>query len=330
MDGVQMTDRRGALVAMLALALALLASALVAEAQEERKVPRIGLIRPGSPPDPYVAAFLRGLRDLGYVDGQTIAIEYRWGRGKTERFPEFTEELVRLKVDVIVTSASVGGRAAKRITSTIPVVIPAMVPDELVAGLARPGGNITGLSIVGPELAGKRLQLLKETLPKVSHVAVLHDPRTISRAQLQATESAGRALGLRLLILEVGRLEDLATAFAAAKTARAGALILLESNFFFANRIRIVQAVAKTRLPAMYENRQFVDAGGLISYGPNFPDLFRRAATYVDKILKGAKPADLPVEQPMTFEFAINLRTAKNLGLTIPPSVVVRANEVIQ
>jgi putative ABC transport system substrate-binding protein len=315
----------------LILSLGLLAAPPAADAQQPGKMPRIGLIRPGSPPDPHVEAFLQGLRDLGYVEGRTIAIEHRWAEAKPERIPAFTEELVRLKVDVIVTG-TVGGQTAKRVTSTIPVVIPTMpdpVGEGLVASLARPGGNITGLSLVSPELSMKRLELLKETLPKVSRVAVLRDPR-ISPTGLQATEAAARALGLHLQILDVWSLEDLETAFATAKKARAGALDILVSSFFFVNRVRVVEAVGKARVPAMYEHRAFVDAGGLISYGPNFPDLFRRAATYVDKILKGTKPADLPVEQPMRFELVLNMKTAKALGITFPQTILIRADQVIQ
>jgi len=319
-----MINRRVALV--VPLALALLASPLAAEAQPEAgKVARIGLIRPGSPPDPSAEAFLQGLRDLGYVEGRTIAIEYRWAHGKPERIPEFAEELVRLKVNVIVT-ANVS-QVVKRVTTTIPLVSPNL-SEELVASLARPGGNITGLSLASRELSAKRLQLLKETLPKVSRVAVLRDPRTAF--EVGDLEAVARALGLDLQVLEVRSLDDLEKAFARAKQAQAGAVNILDSGFFTANRVRIVEAARKTRLPAIYQDRAFVHAGGLMSYGPNVADLFRRLATYVDKILKGAKPADLPVEQPTKFEFVINMKTAKTLGLTVPPWVLARADEVIE
>lgn len=314
---------------VVALALALLASPLDVEAQQEPgKVARIGLIRSGSPPDPFVEAFLQGLRDLGYVEGRTIAIEYRWAEGRRERIPEFAEELVRLKVDVIVTPDV---QLIKRVTATIPVVSPTMtdpVGAGLVASLTRPGGNITGLSLMSRELSAKRLELLKETVPKVSRVAVLRDPRTT--VSVEPMDAAARTLGLALQILEVRSVDDFEKAFAAAKQAQAGAVNILESVFFAANRVHIVDAARKTRLPAIYQSRAFVDAGGLMSYGPHFPDLFRRAASYVDKILKGAKPADLPIEQPMKFEFIINMKTAKTLRLTIPPSVLARADEVIE
>jgi putative ABC transport system substrate-binding protein len=306
--------------------LALLASPLSGEAQQEvPKVPRIGLIRPGSPPDPNAEAFVQGLRDLGEVEGRTIAIEYRWAQGEPERIPKFAEELVRLKVDVIVT-ANVS-QAAKRVPRTIPLVSPAL-DEGLVASLARPGGNITGLAIMARELSAKRLELLKETLPKVSRVAILRDPRT--SWSVEATEAVARARGVDLQILEVRNLDDLDKAFSGAQQAQAGAVNIVDSSFFAANRARFVDAARKARLPAIYQSRAFVEAGGLMSYGPDIPDLFRRAARYVDMILKGAKPADLPIERPSKFEFVINMKTAKALGLTFPPSVLVRASEIIE
>jgi len=321
-----MIDRR---VAFVSLALALLTSPLVAGAQQAGKVPQIGLIRPGSPPDPFAEAFLQGLRDLGYVEGRTIAIAYRWAEGKTDRIPALAEELSRLKVEVIVTGDI---QVAKRVTSTIPVVSPTMnepVEEGLVASLARPGGHITGLSLMSPELNAKRLELLKETFPQVSRVAVLHDPR-VTPADLQATEAAARTLGLHLQIFEVRSLDDLETAFVAATQARADAVHILNSSFFAANRVRIVEVVRQTQLPATYPHRLFVEAGRLMSYGPHFPDLFRRAAAYVDKILKGAHPGDLPVEQPVRFELVINLQTAQALGLSLAPTLLFQADEVIQ
>jgi len=243
-----MIDRR---VAFVSLALALLTSPLVAGAQQAGKVPQIGLIRPGSPPDPFAEAFLQGLRDLGYVEGRTIAIAYRWAEGKTDRIPALAEELSRLKVEVIVTGDI---QVAKRVTSTIPVVSPTMnepVEEGLVASLARPGGHITGLSLMSPELNAKRLELLKETFPQVSRVAVLHDPR-VTPADLQATEAAARTLGLHLQIFEVRSLDDLETAFVAATQARADAVHILNSSFFAANRVRIVEVVRQTQLPATY------------------------------------------------------------------------------
>ena len=323
--------RRGRSLFVLILALGLLAAPLPADAQLPAKVPRIGLIRPGSPPDPFAEAFLQGLRDLGYLEGRTIAIEYRWAEGKPERYPELTADLVRLRVDVIFTTTDPGIHAAKQATSTIPILVLTTDPvgSGLVASLARPGGNITGLSTMSPELSEKRMELLMVAFPKVSRVAVLRDARQ-APTDHRAVEAAARTLGLRLQTLEVRDINDLEPALAAAKRARAGALNILPSGFFSAHRARIVEAVAKARLPAIYEHRDFVAVGGLMSYAPNFPELFRRAATYVDKILKGAKPADLPVEQPTRFELVINLKTAKALGLTIPPSVMIRADQVIQ
>jgi putative ABC transport system substrate-binding protein len=266
------------------------------------------------------------------VEGRTIAIEYRWAEGKPERIPDLTADLVRLKVDVIVTAGEPGTPAAKQATSTIPIVFAAHadpVGAGLVASLARPGGNITGLSSMTAELGEKRLELLKEAFPKLSRVAVLRDPRQ-PLMDLRLTETAARALGLRLQVLEVRDINDLEAALAAAKQGRAGALMNLQSTFLFAHRARIVEAVAKARLPAMYHHREFVAVGGLMAYSPNFSDMYRRAAVYVDKIIKGAKPADLPVEQPTRFELVINVKTAKGLGLTIPQSVLVRADRVIQ
>ena len=325
--------RIGAPVAYLVvLVLCLFVALPAAEAQQPPKIPHIGLLRPGSPPDPYVASFLRGLRELGYVEGQNIVIEYRWAEDRAERIPELTAELVRLKVDVIVTAGNTGGIAAKQATSTIPIVVPVLtdpIAAGLVPSLARPGGNLTGLSTLNPELSQKRMELLKETFPQVTRVAILWDAR-MALADREATEAVARALGLHLQVLEARSIDDLDGAFAAAKRARAGALNILASSLFFGNRARIVDLAAKTRLPAMYVHKGFVAAGGLMAYGPSIEDLFRRAAIYVDKILKGAKPAELPVEQPTKFELVVNLKTAKTLGLTIPRSVLLRADEVIQ
>jgi putative ABC transport system substrate-binding protein len=323
-----MIDRAAALVVTLlaTVGLAFLASPLAAMAQAEReRIPRIGLIRPGVPPDPSVEAFRQGLRDLGYVEGRTIAIEYRWAQGKHGRAPDLAEELVRLGVDVIVTVHT--SAVASRVPKTIPIVSPTL-DERLVASLARPGGHITGLTLMARELSAKRLELLKETLPKISSVAVLRDPTTSWSAE--TTEAVARAQGLDLQIFDVRSLNDVERALAAARQVQAGALNIIESSFFAANRGDLVEAIRKARLPTIYPGREFVRAGGLMSYGPHVPDLYRRAATYVDKILKGARPADLPVEQPMKFEFAVNLNTAKALGVTIPQSVLLRADEVIQ
>jgi len=322
---------RRVLQVLVILSVGILWAPLAAGAQSPAKVPRIGLVRPGSPPDPNAEAFLQGLRDLGYVEGRTIAIEYRWAQGRPERYLDLTSELVRLQVDVIFTTGHAGVLAAKQATSTIPIV--SVMVDAagagLVASLARPGGNLTGVSMLNPELSGKRMELLKEAIPKLSRVAILRDPRQ-PPTDLSATEAAARALGLHAQTLEVRDINDLDAALVVAKKGRAGALNILASAFFFAHRARVVEGVATAHLPAMYQFAEFVAAGGLMAYGPHFPDVFRRAAAHVDKILKGAKPADIPVEQPTRFELAINLKTAKALGLTFPPSVLIRAEQVIQ
>jgi ABC-type uncharacterized transport system substrate-binding protein len=317
------------------LTLALLAAPIAADAQPAGKIPRIGILRQGSPPDPLVEAFRQGLRELGYVEDRNISIEYRWTEGRDERLPDLAADLVRLKVDIIVTSGS-GSLAAKRATTTIPIVMQVSIDpvgSGLVASLARPGGNITGMATLTEDMPGKWLELLKELLPQVSRVAVLFDTTSPSSAaqQLKASEAAASTLGLRLHTLKVRDPDDLGAAFAEAQRSRAEGLIIFGSAFIFANRTRLVELAAKHRLPTIYDQRAFiVGPGGLVSYGPNIQDLFRRAATFVDKILKGAKPADLPVEQPTKFELVINLKAAKTLGLTIPPSVLARADEVIQ
>ena len=309
------------------------------KAQPMAKVARIGYLGVDlAADDPRTRkAFLQGLRDLGYVEGRNVLIEYRDAKGKPERFPALAAELVALKVDVIVTGGTPAAQAAKQATTTIPIVMATAadaVGSGLVASLVRPGGNITGTSWLGPELVGKRLQLLKEVVPRITRVAVLWHPgaqgeRTL-KEMLEETEVAGRALGVRLQFLEARSPNDFGTVFSAMTRERAGALIIIPSGMLTTERRRIVDLAAKNRLPAMYYFREFVDAGGLMSYGVSFPDLYRRAATFVDKILKGAKPAELPVEQPTKFELVINLKTAKALGLTIPQSVLIRADHVIQ
>jgi len=316
-----------------ALGALLFALCVSAEAQERNRVPRIGILRTGSAPDPFVEAFRRGLRDLGYAEGQNIGIEYKWAEGKNERLPELAADLVRLKVDVIVAAGPGPILAAKQATSTIPIVMPVVlnpVDSGLVASLARPGGNLTGLASQADELPGKWMELLKETLPRVSRMAVLLDPAN-DIGQLKASELAAQSLGLRLQVLKVGGPEDFRNSFAEAQKNRADALMVLASPFLYAHRTRLVELAAKHRLPTMYNQADWVTgSGGLMSYGPNLAYMFRRAATYVDKILKGAKPADLPVEQPTKFEFIINLKTAKQIGLTIPQSVLYRADKVIR
>jgi putative ABC transport system substrate-binding protein len=281
--------------------------------------------------------FRQGMRDLGYVEGRNFVLEFRDAEGKLERLPALAAELVALKVDVIMVGGTLAALAAKQATTTIPIVFASAVDpvaDGLVTSLARPGGNVTGLSALAPELAGKRLELLKQAVPGVGRVAVLWQPggfgeRTVNDLRREA-DVAARALGVRLQFFEARGPDDFDRAFSDMANARASATTLLGGTMFLIERRRLVDLAAKNRLPAVYGLREYVDAGGLMSYGPNNADLFRRAATYVVKILKGAKPGDLPVEQPTKFELVINLKTAKALGITIPQSVLGRADEVIQ
>jgi putative ABC transport system substrate-binding protein len=280
-------------------------------------------------------AFRQGLRELGYVEGQNIVIEYRYAEGRDDRLADLAAELVRLKVDVIVAVSGVGTRAVQHATRTIPIVMAGAsdpVGEGLVASLARPGGNTTGLSLLSAELPGKRLEILKETVPQSARVAVLTNLANPNHASVMHNlTGAAQALGLHLHVVELRRPDELDAAFAAMTRAGADALFVQgEPVLLDGLRGRIVDLAATSRLPAMYSWRMYVDAGGLMSYGPSLSDMMRRAATYVDKILKGAKPADLPVEQPMKFELVINLKTAKALGLTIPPTLLFQADEVIQ
>jgi len=316
----------------------LVAAPLAAEAQQAAKVPRIGRLVNNPAASPHLTeAFLQGLRDLGYVEGRNVVIEYRDAEGKLERFPALAAELVALKVDVILAPGTPGALAAKQATRTLPIVFIGAgdpVTSGLVTSLARPGGNVTGLSNLTPELVGKRLELLTQAIPGVSRVAVLWQPGGLpertEKDMLKAAEVAARALGVRLQFVEARGPADFDRAFSEMTRARAGALTVLATTMLLGERRRLVDLAAKNRLPAVYELREFVDAGGLMAYGPDLADLFRRAATYVDKILKGAKPGDLPVEQPTKFELVLNLKAAKALGLTIPQSVLGRADEVIQ
>jgi putative ABC transport system substrate-binding protein len=318
------------------LALGLLAAPFPPDAQPQPKVHRIGLLMASNPAGTahFLNAFREGLRELGYVEGQNILLERRYAEGRPERLPDLAAEMVRLKVDVIVTSPDLAIQAAKQVTKTVPIVMAHSfdpVGSGLVASLARPGGNVTGSSVLATELSGKRLELLKEVVPELSRVALLGDPAApISAIALSETERAAQALGVKLQYVEVRGPADFNGAFAAIARARAGLIVPPAINLFFANRSRIVELAAKHRLPGMYGVREFVEIGGFMSYGPNVAHLFRRAATYVDKILKGTKPADLPVEQPTRFELVVNLKTAKALGLTIPPSILIRADHVIQ
>jgi putative ABC transport system substrate-binding protein len=296
-------------------------------------------LSPNLTADPHLPeAFRQGLRDLGYVEGRNLVIEYRDATGKHERLPALAAELVALNVDVIVAANTPGALAAKRATSTLPIAFAAVgdpVTSGLVSSFARPGGNVTGTSGGTPELVGKCLEQLKQAVPGVSRVAVLWQPGAFvgertERDMLKRAEVAARALGLRAQFVEARDSADLDRAFSEVTKARADGLTVLTSAMFISQRRRVVDLAAQNRLPAVYAWREFIDAGGLMSYGPDLADLFRRAATYVDKILKGAKPADLPVEQPTKFELVINLKTAKALGLTIPQSLLVRADEIIQ
>jgi putative ABC transport system substrate-binding protein len=313
----------------------LLAAPLVAEAQPVGKVYRIGFLGTATPSlmSVWLTAFREGLRERGYVEGKNIAMEYRWGEGKPERFPGLAAELVKLKVDVIVTSGPQAVRAVQHATTTIPIVV-AVIQDPVelgfVTSLARPGGNITGLSFQDSELVTRRLQLLKEVLPDVIRVGALWNSTGGDRTALKAVEAAATSLGLNLQILNVRVAEDLVGAFEAAKQKRAQALVQIASPLFAAHRKTILDLSAKSRLPTTCQERTFVVDGCLMAYGPSFPEMFRRAAYYVDRILKGTKPGDLPVEQTTAFELVINLKTAKALGLTIPPSLLRRADEVIQ
>jgi len=319
------------------LSLSLLAAPVTAGAQPPRKVPRIGYLVLApllEKPSPERAAFLEALSELGYVEGKTVSIEYRSAGWNAELLPDLAEELVRLNVDAIVTGG--GGataEAARQATKTIPIVVAASADPVglgLVASLARPGGNITGTSLMAPELGSKRLELLKETVPKISRVAVLWHPRGAGRLEWQQTEAAARRLGVTLQSYEVRNADDVARALEAMTQKRPDAVIMFFDPLTSGYRVIISDFALKNRLPTIFGSREFAAAGGLMSYGPNIPELFRRAAVYVDKILKGAKPRDLPIEQPTKFELIVNLKTAKALGLTIPPSVLIRADQVVQ
>ena len=313
----------------------LLASPLAAEAQPAEKVYRVGFLGTATPSlmSAWLTAFREGLRERGYVEGKNIAMEYRWGEGKPERFPGLAAELVKLKVDLILTSGSQAVRAVQHATSTIPIVMAVIenpVERGFVTSLARPGGNITGLSFQDSELVTRRLQLLKEVLPDVNRVGVLWNSTDDDRSALKAIVGAATSLGLSLQILDVRAAEDLIRAFEAAKQQHAQALVQLASPFFAAHRKTMLDLSAKSRLPTTCQERTFVVDGCLMAYGPSFPEMFRRAAYYVDRIFKGAKPGDLPIEQTSTFELVINLKTAKALGLTIPQSLLQRADQVIE
>jgi putative ABC transport system substrate-binding protein len=325
------------LVGTVALVLALVMFGVRAEAQQPKKIAKIGYLLASTPAAAAhnVEAFRQGLRELGYVEGKTVTLEVRYGEARAERLPELARELMALKVDVIVASTDVAIAAVKRETQTIPIVMAVSsdpVSTGFVASLAHPGGNVTGSSFRSPELSGKRLELLREVVPGLSRVAFLWNPDVRGAVlDYKETEDAARSLGLQLQSLEVVRAEDFDRAFSAITKERPLALIVPAPNpVAFANRGQIASFAQKSRLPSMYGQDEYVGAGGLMSYGPSAPQMHRRAAMYVDKILKGTKPADLPVEQPTKFELLINLKTAKQIGLTIPPNVLARADKVIK
>ena len=315
----------------IALALSVLVAPLAAGAQQPEKVWRIGVLRIGSPGDTSRETFRLALRDLGYVEGRNLVIEDRTADGRLNRLTGLAAELVHLHVDVIVASGVAGARAAKEATESIPIVMLATDPvgARLVGSLARPGGNITGVATLESELGSKRLERFKEAFPTLTRVAVLYDPTT-SATVVKEMEDGARQLKVQLQILEVRASEDLDRAFTKATEWRAAALSILASPFFQSQRVRIAKLAIEHRLPSMVPHRTYVEAGGLLSYGPDFRDLNRRISVFVDKILKGAKPADLPIEQPTKFELVINLKTAKALGLTIPQTLLLRADQVIE
>ena len=319
-----------------ALCLGVLVAALPTHAQQKAKVYRIGFLGNSTAAleANLIGPFREGLRDLGYEEGKNVVIEYRWAEGQYEQFPTLIAELMALKVDVIVTAGTPATQAVKKATTSVPLVMVAVgdpVGTGIVASLNRPGGNITGLTSISPELEGKRLELLREIIPKLSHIAVLWNPvsafAVIAEKEVQA---AARALRVKVLSLGVRTPEELDGAFLAIDRERPGALLVLADRLFLHHRTRIMNFAAQHRLPGVYAYRELVEAGGLMSFGPSYAGMHRRAATYVDKILKGTRPADLPVERPATFELVINLKAAKALGLTIPPSVLTRATELIQ
>ena len=315
---------------------------LAARAQQVMKMPRIGLLSPGRSelPDPtrnMLNAFLQGLHELGYTEGQNVIVEGQYAEGRPDRLPELATELLRLKVDIIVAFSTTAARPVKQASDTIPIVAVGMadpVADELVASLARPGGNVTGTTFLGPDLVAKRLQLLREVVPGLSRVAALWHPHAYSERTmagvLKEVEAAARTLGLQLQLVPADSPDDIAGAFTAMTRERAEALIVFPSPMLFSEYGRIVSMTANSRLPAMGAAREFVDVGGLMSYGVNLPGLAKQTATYVDKILKGAKPAELPVEQPIKFELVINLKTARELGLTISREFLLVADDVVE
>jgi putative ABC transport system substrate-binding protein len=312
----------------------LLAAPLVAEGQQAKRVPVVGYLIERSGPTAFDEAFRLGLRELGYSEGRNIVVEHRWAEGKTERLPALAAELVKMKVDVILTSGTPGGLAAKNATSTIPIVLASggdFVADGLVANFARPGGNITGLSVFARELSGKRLEILKEAIPGMTRVAVAFNrlnPGT--RSLYNETETVAARLGLKALPLDIQFPDGVDAAFAEAVRLRADAVVIISDGATIVHRAQLGSAGLKHRMPTIFANKTYSEGGGLMSYGPDIIEVWHRAATYVDRILKGARPADMPIEQPTKFELVISLKTAKAIGLTIPPSLLQRADGVIQ
>jgi putative tryptophan/tyrosine transport system substrate-binding protein len=320
----------------LALSVIVLAVSFPAAAQQQKKVPRIGILSFGSGNTLGLArrgtdAFQQGLHELGWVDGKNIAFEYRWANESEDRLFELAAELVRINVDIILVTTPRAANAAKKLTKNIPIVV-TVIPGPgqygLVQSLSQPGGNVTGLSFMALELAGRRLELLKEVIPAISRVALLRN--FDEEGSIKEIKAVARSLRVQLQLLDVKKPEEIANAFSAAVRGKAEAVTLGSHAMFVLNRTRIVELAAKSRLPAIYNRSEFVEAGGLMSYGPDHVDLYRRAAIYVGKILKGAKPSDLPVEQPTKFEFVINLNAAKEIGVTMPPDVLMWANKVIK
>ena len=318
---------------LIAIAVALMVGAALASAQQPQTIPRVGILFIGGRDQPHLEAFKQGLRERGYVEGKNIALEYRYAEGREERLPELAAELVQVKVDVIVVTADISAQAAQRATKTLPIVVTTGDPVTwgLADSLAKPGGNVTGLSVLLADLSGKRVEILKETFPKLTRVAALWNPTgRVASPVFKETSAAAQALSLQLHSFEVQTLQDIEKALVEIPKLRSSALLVLLTPLVALHSKRIVELALKQHLPGMYPTRQFAEEGGLMAYGPLIGDLYRRAATYVDKILKGAKPADLPVEQPMRFEFIINLKAAKQIGLTIPPNVLARADKVIK
>ena len=303
------------------------------EAQQPAKIPRVGILFMGGREQPHLEAFKQGLKEHGYSEGKNIVLEYRYAGGKYDRLPDLAQEFVREKVDVIVTTSSISAQVAHKATRTIPIVMTSGSPVEqgLAESLARPGGNVTGLSVLVSDLSGKRVELLKEGFPKITRVATLWSPRSSEAVLgLKETEEAARALAIPLHLMKVQTREDIEKAFAALPKTNVNALLVVLSPQVTLHSKTIVDLALKQRLPGMYPTRQFAEEGGLMAYGPLIGDLYRRAAAYVGKILKGAKPADLPVEQPTKFEFIVNLKTAEEIGVTIPPNVLARADKVLR